>query len=684
MRFRKYFLFFIFFIGFMSMHQVAVSQANQGSRSSDAGSITDVLEMTSLDGAGYTPSFGMEIHNFDLLPKAKAVNNHWVRHNALLWSDYQPDNANQFIRDTDLEEDMVAVSQAGMELILIVRSAPTWAREYEWSACAPMAQEHIADFADFMHELVAFYSQPPYNVTYYEVWNEPDGVLLEESAETWPYGCWGDESDDCFGGGYYAEMLKGVYPAIKSANPNAQVVLGGLLLACDPRQPGESGYCPAEDDEWWGWQLDQARFFEGVLRGNENVPEGGGKYFDYVNYHGFTYYEEDMSVIQMEQNVAYWSANGGQVAGKLDYLRYIMFEYGIMKPVILSEVTILDHLETENIAGFQAAKADYVVWLYTRNLAKDIKATTWYHLDGPGWYQGGLLDANQEPTPSYEAFKVLTTALDGAIYQRDLNLETGMVGFEFTRDTKRVWVLFSEDNNQHTINLPDYFIRAYNLFGEAISPAQGQISYKRPIYIEAHLQDPAQIFTDVDSSYWAFDAINNLYSMGITNGCNIDPLQFCPEADVTRAEMAKFLLTAINGQGFTPEVDVSQGTSFSDVKGDHWAAGWIEQLYQDQLTDGCSQDPLEFCPDALVSRAEMAKFLLMAMNADNPDYEPTQAVQYVFNDVKPNYWAIAWIEQLYNEGVTQGCDINPLKFCPSESVTRAEMAVFLIRGFASE
>ena len=40
------------------------------------------------------------------------------------------------------------------------------------------------------------------------------------------FGCWGDNDDDYYGGGYYADMLKMVYPAVKSADPQAQVLIG--------------------------------------------------------------------------------------------------------------------------------------------------------------------------------------------------------------------------------------------------------------------------------------------------------------------------------------------------------------------------------------------------------------------------------------------------------------------------
>ena len=35
--------------------------------------------------------------------------------------------------------------------------------------------------------------------------------------------------------------------------------------------------------------------------------------------------------------------------------------------------------------------------------------------------------------------------------------------------------------------------------------------------------------------------------------------------------------------------------------------------------------------------------------------------------------------QLAAEGITTGCSVN--KYCPNQSVTRAEMAVFLVRTF---
>ena len=52
----------------------------------------------------------------------------------------------------------------------------------------------------------------------------------------------------------------------------------------------------------------------------------------------------------------------------------------------------------------------------------------------------------------------------------------------------------------------------------------------------------------------------------------------------------------------------------------------------------------------------------------------------IFNDVPPSYWAYSFIERLYNSGITGGCSTNPLSYCPIDPVTRAQMAVFLLKG----
>ena len=90
-------------------------------------------------------------------------------------------------------------------------------------ACGPIKPDALNAFGDFLFEAVSRYSLPPYNVTYWELGNEPD-VDWNVANSAMPFGCWGDASDPYFGGGYYAEMLKVAYPQIKAANPEARVL----------------------------------------------------------------------------------------------------------------------------------------------------------------------------------------------------------------------------------------------------------------------------------------------------------------------------------------------------------------------------------------------------------------------------------------------------------------------------
>ena len=141
-------------------------------------------------------------------------------------------------------------------------------------------------------------------------------------------------------------------------------------------------------------------------------------------------------------------------------------------------------------------------------------------------------------------------------------------------------------------------------------------------------------------------------------------MRFCPTGDVGRDEMAVFLERAMRGFGypFAPT-----GTLFSDVPMTHWAVGPIERLFNDGVTLGCGASPLRYCPDANVTRAEMAIFLLRARHGSN--YNPGSASGLVFADVPANHWAAAWIEEFAGLGYTSGCRSPPLEFCPDDRVS---------------
>ncbi|MEX2423619.1 MAG: S-layer homology domain-containing protein [Acidimicrobiia bacterium] len=166
--------------------------------------------------------------------------------------------------------------------------------------------------------------------------------------------------------------------------------------------------------------------------------------------------------------------------------------------------------------------------------------------------------------------------------------------------------------------------------------------------------------------------IETIAELGITQGCNPpDNDRFCPAAGVTRSEMAAFIIRALDE---TQNIGPYQGL-FSDVEEGAWYAGYVERLAELEITTGTG--PEVFAPDRVVSRAEMAAFLIRAFGTGDSE----QALG-VFSDVPGDAWYVTEVEELYDLGITRGCAIEPLRYCPDAQVTRAQMASFLARVLA--
>ncbi len=181
-------------------------------------------------------------------------------------------------------------------------------------------------------------------------------------------------------------------------------------------------------------------------------------------------------------------------------------------------------------------------------------------------------------------------------------------------------------------------------------------------------------FYDVPGTHWAWQWIETFFANGITSGCGLSPMLYCPDEAVTRAQMAVFLERGLNGSTFVPPD--ATGAVFGDVPASHWAGSWIEKLAADGITSGCGDG--NYCPDLNVTRAQMAVFLLRVEHGTGY-LPPDVGADTGFTDVPTDYWAAAWIKQLAAEGITSGCGLET--YCPEDSVTRAQMAVFLSRTF---
>ena len=112
-------------------------------------------------------------------------------------------------------------------------------------------------------------------------------------------------------------------------------------------------------------------------------------------------------------------------------------------------------------------------------------------------------------------------------------------------------------------------------------------------------------FADVDQDAWWARFVELLADLGITAGCKTDPLSYCPHQPVTRAQMATFLVRALN-------LDAAPSAGFADTEGNTHQAN-IDALAAAGITAGCKTDPLRYCPDSPVTRAQMATFLVRAL-----------------------------------------------------------------------
>ena len=182
-------------------------------------------------------------------------------------------------------------------------------------------------------------------------------------------------------------------------------------------------------------------------------------------------------------------------------------------------------------------------------------------------------------------------------------------------------------------------------------------------------------FLDVPRADLFHGYVEAIFRAGITVGCLNG--NYCRDDPSTRAQMAVFLLKAKFGAGHTPPP--ATGTAFDDVHPGDFAADWIEELASLGITGGC--DPDNYCPDQAVTRGQMAVFLLKTLLGSA--YVPPPA-QHIFEDVPASYFAIDWIEDLYNRQITGGCLAVPLRYCPDNPNTRGQMAVFLEKTFGLE
>ena len=167
----------------------------------------------------------------------------------------------------------------------------------------------------------------------------------------------------------------------------------------------------------------------------------------------------------------------------------------------------------------------------------------------------------------------------------------------------------------------------------------------------------AQTFTDTDGNVHE-ENIERLVDMGVAEGCDDNPPRFCPDQSIFRGQMATFLARAV-------ELPPASRDYFDDDNG-HIHEDNINRLAEAGIASGVS--PGRFRPGGEVTRAQMATFIAKGFELEpsSDDAFSDDAGNVHENDIN----AVAAAD------VAQGC--GGTRFCPAPSVTRAQMATFIV------
>jgi hypothetical protein len=436
-------------------------------------------QMVETESLGSPPYLGIHISDYSSPEQLSFFINSgakWSRYSDFHWDLIEPVPQTPSVYDwSSIDETSLATASGmGIDSIGIILFTPTYAQKYPGSVCGPIAEDQLERFSQFLHALVTRYSQPPYNLKYWELGNEPD--VDYAYANRHGFGCWGDPNDPYFGGGYYATMLKYAYPMIKAADPQAQVLLGGLLLDCDPRNPPETSQGSGELKD-----CRSSLFLDGIL---EN---GGGDYFDGISFHAYDYYSfKDGKYTNLNWH-SRSDANGPVAISKMMYLRERLEAYGIPEKYILNTESALicgrDGMDQGCLTSeFANTKAAYTVHSNTMAYQMGLKANIWYSL--MGWRASELLDKNYTPLPAYEAYRVNSGMLADAVFRRQVLDHPNMFIYEFETGSGYLWILWSRSGEMESLVLPVMPVEVYDIYGNQI-PASQEINVNySPIYIK--------------------------------------------------------------------------------------------------------------------------------------------------------------------------------------------------------
>jgi hypothetical protein len=211
---------------------------------------------------------------------------------------------------------------------------------------------------------------------------------------------------------------------------------------------------------------------------------------------------------------------------------------------------------------------------------------------------------------------------------------------------------------------------------QGIQPRHLNIPAVQNVLLDAKSPLSLYKFTDVgmDHPFWKYVQFASLYKVMIGYGNGV----FGVNDSLLRKQAAAALVRRFNIS--TDNLPPSQ--TFADVPTTDPFYPFIEAIYREGITAGCSSNPPQFCPNNPLNRAAFAVFLIKAMKLDLNEASPDP----IFIDVPASHWAFRYIQLMAQHELTSGCGSTPQgkMYCPDNITTRGQAAVFLMKSLVLE
>jgi hypothetical protein len=373
------------------------------------------------------------------LPEMQQAGASWIT-TFLYWSRIEPSKGSFDWSDFDVKAQNAQA--AGMSPFVVFTANPTWA--------APLPAgpvNNIQDLVNFTSKMAERYDcdgqqDAPGNpcVHYYSFYPEPDNG--DEYHAQQRKGYWGHN------GAGYADMLSKVAPAIRQADPNAKVFIGGLAY------------------DWF--EEEGGPFVRSFLADTLQALDSKGGVEKYIDGATFHYYP-----ISPDK----WPS----LREKAAEIRGIMTSNGAGNLSLFCPET--GYWSSHLHGSSEKKQAEWLVRNYTRGLAEGIKIISYYKVfdtvvagDPDDLYPdrtSGLLRVDRSKKPAYYAYETLVRELGPVRYDRPFQAD-GVEGYVFRMpDGREKTVLWSTAGTQH-VSLPYSRVGVVTLLGQEQTIGGGQ------------------------------------------------------------------------------------------------------------------------------------------------------------------------------------------------------------------